>query len=135
MKIPELPLLGDESSDRSRWVSALRAASPSSPRVLTFTVGACRQPSYSYVCGSLPRPLGASGLFHSQGISLSPERRLTPSRRNSLRSRGSAASMSEPVLSFRASFDAARGKQLRVPDEETLERGGREIPLDLGSQR
>jgi len=128
MKIPELSLLGGESSDRSRWASALRAATPSSPRLLTFTVKACRQLPYSYVCGPLPRPLRASSLFHFLGTSLSPERRLTPSRWNSLRSRGSAASMSEPVLFFRASFDAARGEQLRVPDEEALERGGREVP-------
>jgi hypothetical protein len=52
-------LLVDESSDRSRWASTLRAATPSSPRVLTFTVRTCKQPSYSYVCGPLPRPLGA----------------------------------------------------------------------------
>jgi hypothetical protein len=126
MKISVSPLLGGESSDRSRWASALRAAAPSSPRVLTFRVRACRQPSYSYVCGPLPRPLGATRLFRSQAAFLSPERRLTPSCWNSLRSRGSPASMSEPVLFFRASFDAARGKQLRVPNEESPERGGRE---------
>ena len=30
--------------------------------------------------------------------------------------------MSEPVLSFRASFDAARSEQLRLPGEEALKR-------------
>ena len=128
MKILELPLLGGDSSDRSRWATALRATAPSSPRVLTFTVRACRQLPYSSVCGPLPRPLRAGSLFHSQGASQSPKRRLTPSRWSSLRSRGQAASISKPVLFFWASFDAARGEQLRVPDEEALERGGRGTP-------
>jgi hypothetical protein len=148
MKILELPLLGSEPSDRSRWDSAMRAATPSSPRVITFAVRACRQPPYSYVCGPLPRPLRASSLFSSQGTSLYPKRRLTPSRWNSLRSRGlhmevrGTAEQAEstetkqfkksrgPLLSAREA-----GPRTEPPANETLKRGGREGPLGLGSCR
>jgi len=41
-----------------RWASTLRAATLSSPTVLTFMAGACRRLAYSYVCALLPRPLG-----------------------------------------------------------------------------
>jgi len=37
----------------------LEGRHPVSPMLLTSWVWACRQPSYSYVCGPLPRPLGA----------------------------------------------------------------------------
>jgi hypothetical protein len=63
-------LLGGESSERSRWASTLRAATPSSPRVPTFSVGACKRPSYSYVCAPLPRPLGATIALLLPGTSL-----------------------------------------------------------------
>ncbi len=37
--------------------------------------------------------------------------------------------MSEPVLSSRASFDAARGEQPRLPGEEALKRRDEESAL------
>jgi len=64
---------------------------------------------------SLQWPRSGSPLnpLHPQPGDLPPlKRRSTPSRRRSLRSRGQAAAMSEPVLVLRASFAAARGEQL-----------------------
>ena len=49
----------------------LRAATPSSPMLLTPTVRACQQPLYPYVCALQPRPLGAATTLFFPGTFLS----------------------------------------------------------------
>jgi len=109
--------LGERALGCGRWSSALTEPSQSDVRSLT------RAPLARYV---LLRPTSAGGrgcnspaqgarsaLSLPQAGDLLPlKRRSTPSRRRSLRNRGQAAAMSEPVLVLWASFAAARGEQL-----------------------
>ncbi len=171
MKIPELPLLGDESSDRSRWVplpralgerafdcgrwaSALKAAHAnplgwllpwSGPDGTSTSLRPQPHSPPPRALSPLLSPSSAqkshSALLHSQGSSLSPKRRLTPSHRKSLRSRGSHTRVRGPAEQAESTdterFKKSRGPllsareagpQTELPDEEALERGGREVP-------
>ena len=84
-----------------------------------------------------PRSLRAAPSMFRSGSPLSPppqpgdlpplERRSTPSRRRSLRSRGQAAAMFEPALVLWASFAAARGKQLELQARRRWSEGA-EVP-------
>jgi hypothetical protein len=61
-----------------------------------------------------------------------PERRSARRRWNSLRSRGQAASMSEPAALFLAGeFRCCPRQAARVPGDETLERRDRDLPTAL----
>src|SRR5213594_807501 len=107
--IPHLPLLPYPSYALNSTKQRFFSGSSDSPR-----------PHPQVVLPSAPACLRAAPV---------PERRLARRRWNSLRSRGLAASMFEPAVFWRASFDAARGEQLRVPADETLKRRDRELPV------